>query len=139
MRYQPAIVLQWFLDNRLPVPSVEHRVCDSRRFRFDFAWPDERVALEVEGGAWTGGRHTRGIGFIRDMEKYNLAACLGWRVLRCVPSDLCTMDTVRMIHACLTISRASRFEPQQTPAEQMLRKTESGLSHPPTSSMRAED
>lgn len=53
-----------------------------RRWRFDFAWLDEHLALEVEGGTWQKGRHTSGIGFEQDCCKYNEAACLGWTVLR---------------------------------------------------------
>jgi hypothetical protein len=40
------------------------------------------VLLEIEGAVWTSGRHTRGAGFLADMEKYNTATMLGFRVLR---------------------------------------------------------
>ncbi|NIP25770.1 MAG: hypothetical protein GWN94_02580, partial [Phycisphaerae bacterium] len=50
-------------------------------WRFDFAYKTERVAVEVEGGVYTQGRHTRGEGFEEDCEKYNQATLLGWRVL----------------------------------------------------------
>jgi len=53
-----------------------------RRWRFDFAWLDEHLALEVEGGTWQTSRHTTGSGFEKDCEKYNEAACAGWTVLR---------------------------------------------------------
>lgn len=53
-----------------------------RRWRFDFAWPKEKVAVEVEGGTWTYGRHNRPSGFEGDVEKYNVAAVRGWLVLR---------------------------------------------------------
>jgi hypothetical protein len=46
------------------------------------------IALEVEGGVWTRGRHTRGKGFLGDMEKYNAAALGGWCVLRVTPDRL---------------------------------------------------
>lgn len=72
----------------LPPPIAEYRFDAPRRWRFDWAWPECRVALEVEGGVWSGGRHTRGGGFLGDMEKYNRAAELGWRVFRTVPSRL---------------------------------------------------
>lgn len=56
----------------------------ARRWRFDFAWPAARVAVEVEGGIWSAGpsRHLTGAGFIEDAEKYNAAAALGWCVQR---------------------------------------------------------
>ena len=66
----------------LPEPQREHRFHPKRRWRFDFAWPDVMLAVEVEGGTWSKGRHTRGRGFAADCEKYNEAAMLGWKVLR---------------------------------------------------------
>lgn len=63
-------------------PVTEFRFHKKRLWRFDFAWPESLVALEVEGGTWTNGRHTRGTGFESDCEKYNEAAILGWCVLR---------------------------------------------------------
>jgi hypothetical protein len=51
-------------------------------WRFDFAWPEQRLAVEVEGGMWSGGRHNRAAGFAEDCRKYNAATRLGWRVLR---------------------------------------------------------
>jgi very-short-patch-repair endonuclease len=60
----------------------EFRFHAVRRWRFDFAIPGLLLAVEFEGGAWTGGRHTRGSGFVKDCEKYNAAAVLGWGVLR---------------------------------------------------------
>lgn len=67
---------------KLPSAHREYRFHDKRKWRFDFAWPEKKVAVEIEGGVWTGGRHTRGAGFIKDTEKYNTAALLGWKVLR---------------------------------------------------------
>lgn len=66
----------------LPEPVEEFRFDVNRKWRFDYAWPEYALALEVEGGIWSGGRHVRGKGYERDCEKYNEAALLGWRVLR---------------------------------------------------------
>lgn len=66
----------------LPEPVREHRFAPDRRWRFDFSWPDCKLAVEVEGGIWVNGRHSRGKGMQDDMVKYNRATVLGWRVLR---------------------------------------------------------
>ncbi len=66
----------------LPKPEPEFRFHPTRRWRFDWAWPDKSIAVEVDGAVYTGGRHTRGAGFEKDMEKLNEAQILGWRVLR---------------------------------------------------------
>lgn len=64
----------------------EHRFHPERRWRFDFAWPDLKVALEIEGGTFMRkGGHTTGVGYYGDAQKYNEAALLGWLVLRVTP------------------------------------------------------
>lgn len=70
---------------KLPEPVREHRFHDTRKWRFDFAWIDRKVAAECEGAIYTNGRHTRGAGFEADCEKYNAATLDGWRVLKFTP------------------------------------------------------
>lgn len=65
-----------------PEPTKEHRFAPPRRWRFDRSWPAALVAVELEGGVWSGGRHTRGKGYIDDCIKYNAAQLEGWLVLR---------------------------------------------------------
>lgn len=93
--------MAFFPANGITSPVTEYRFATDRRWRFDYAWPMQKIALEVEGGVWTNGRHTRGSGFVKDMEKYNRAAVLGWRVVRVVPNDLRTIETVEMMRAIL--------------------------------------
>ena len=71
------------LEDRDAIKWVEeYRFHPTRKWRFDFCWPEQRLAVEIEGSVWTNGRHTRGSGFIADTEKYNTATLMGWRVLR---------------------------------------------------------
>jgi very-short-patch-repair endonuclease len=72
--------------NRIPQYTREYRFHPSRKWRVDFAFVDEKVIIEVEGGIWSNGRHVRGKGYINDCEKYNAATLQGWSVFR-VPTD----------------------------------------------------
>lgn len=62
----------------------EFKFCDSRLWRADFAWPNAASPLlvEVDGGVYSGGRHTRPAGFEADCEKTAMAAVMGYRVIR---------------------------------------------------------
>ena len=60
----------------------EQLLIPGRRFRFDFVITGSDLVIEVEGGTWSGGRHTSGVGFRSDCFKYNKALELGYRVLR---------------------------------------------------------
>lgn len=64
--------------------EAEHRFCYPRRWKFDFAWPQLKIALEIEGGTWgkAPSRHTTGAGFQGDCEKYNEGTLLGWAIYR---------------------------------------------------------
>lgn len=68
----------------------EHRFHDKRRWRFDFAHLELKLAIEVEGlcAEWQKSRHTTNKGYTEDCEKYNAAALLGWTVLRYTYSTL---------------------------------------------------
>lgn len=60
----------------------EYKFHPERKWRADFLITGTKILIEVEGGIWSGGRHTRGKGYIGDMEKYNSAAMMGFTVLR---------------------------------------------------------
>lgn len=95
------IFLQRLKAANIPTPVAEYRFC-ARRWRFDWAFIEQKVAVEVEGGIWTQGRHNRGAGFLADMDKYNTAATLGWRLLRVTPEQLPMADTITMIAQAVT-------------------------------------
>ena len=66
----------------------EYKFHSVRKWRADYAFPSIRLLVEIEGGAWIGGRHTSGSGFVADMEKYNAATLLGWSILRFQPAEV---------------------------------------------------
>lgn len=71
-----------------PAPVTELQFHPKRRWRLDFAWPDSMIALEVHGGVHSGGRHTRGKGFVGDRAKMNEAALLGWIVIEATTEQI---------------------------------------------------
>lgn len=75
----------------LPIPEREYRFC-KRRFRFDFAWPGQRLAVEVHGGIWmrrgSSANHASARGVMNDTLKRNYAVMAGWRVLEFVGKDV---------------------------------------------------
>ena len=74
--------IEIMIRSRFPDVVAEHKFHPVRRWRFDWALPDQMIAFEFDGGVWTGGRHTRGEGFSLDCEKLNTAQLMGWRVFR---------------------------------------------------------
>lgn len=88
--------------------KAEFRFCPTRRWRFDFAIatgkPGGMYGIEIEGGAFTRGRHTRGVGFIKDMEKYNHAVLKGWRILRFTPIQVLDGTAIAFIKRVLESS-----------------------------------
>ena len=86
MQKKTDLVVEYCLREGYPDPLPEYRFHPSRKWRFDYAWPEEMVALEIDGAIWVGGRHSGGAGFIKDCEKKNCAALMGWRVFT-APTD----------------------------------------------------
>lgn len=86
-----------------PVPVPEHKFHPVRRWRFDWAFVPQKLALEVEGGVFMkgGGRHSRGAGYRKDLEKYNTATALGWRILRVLPEQIGSGEALQAVEAVL--------------------------------------
>ena len=85
----------------LPKPTPEYRFAPPRRWRFDWSWPDRRVALEVQGGLFVQGRHSRGAALLKEHEKLNTAAVLGWRILYCTPKQIQTGEALDIVQKAL--------------------------------------
>lgn len=85
-----------------PPATREYEFHPKRCWRFDFAWPDTRVAVEIDGGVNDGpgrGAHSRRKGYAEDCEKLNEAAFMGWTVFRLVPDMITVANVTRIIRA----------------------------------------
>ena len=87
--------------HKLPIPEPEFRFHPVRMWRFDMAFVPQKVAIEVQGGLFTNGRHSRGAALLKEHEKLNTAATLGWRILYRTPQNLTTMTTVDLLKQAL--------------------------------------
>lgn len=101
MKYNQTIARLFFEEQHLPSPETEFRFHPERKWRFDFAWPEHKVALEVDGGIWISGGHNRGAQMLKTWEKENEAVCMGWRILRCEPKAVCLVATAELIRRAL--------------------------------------
>ena len=70
-----------------------------RKWRADYAFPSAKLLMEVEGGFFSGGRHSRGGGAVKDMEKYNMAEIMGYHILRFIPSQVEKLEALGSIGA----------------------------------------
>jgi len=81
----------------IPKPVREYQFNPERKWRIDYAWPDYKLAMEVEGGVWCNGRHVRSKGFIGDIEKYNNLTLQGWSLLRFTPRQLKNGEAISVL------------------------------------------
>ena len=97
----PPTPLEQQLEEALLPPWVrEYQFAwPARLWAFDYAWPDFKIALEVEGGTWSGGRHVQGQGYENDCRKYNAAAIDGWLLIRVTTTMVRRGEVVRQLRA----------------------------------------
>ncbi len=85
----------------IPEPIWELYFFPGRKFRFDWAWPENKIALEVQGGNWIGGRHVRPAALEDEHDKRNEAAISNWRILYCTPEEVTTGEVFPVIKRAL--------------------------------------
>lgn len=85
----------------LPEPEREYRFAPPRKWRFDYCWIAQRVALEYEGGIYSGGRHVRGKGYANDCRKYTEASLRGWVLIRVTSEMIGNGEALRFIERAL--------------------------------------
>lgn len=81
--------------------GTRHAYAKGRGWKCDFAWPNRRLIVEVEGGVYTQGRHTRPSGFVKDIEKYNALTEAGWKVLRFSRREVKSGEALNVIERVL--------------------------------------
>lgn len=105
-----VVLLQAKIKNAgLPDPVTEYKFHPARRWAFDLCWPDYMLAVEVEGGIWTGGRHVSPKGYKADREKYNTAQLFGFTVLSFVDDHIKTDFAVNQIKVALDFFEGSDY------------------------------
>lgn len=92
-----------YLQQQFPQAEVvkELQFHPGRKWRFDYAFPSRKIAIEIDGAIWTLGRHNRPRGYLNDMEKLNTAASMGWLVLRFSTDERFYLSTRRLIDVTL--------------------------------------
>ena len=89
----------------LPEPIREYAAIPGRRFRFDFAWMDECLLVEVQGAIFVKGGHSSGVGIMRDHEKHNLATLAGWRIIYVNSATIDSGEAIAQIEKALEKER----------------------------------
>jgi hypothetical protein len=85
----------------LPEPVPELRFAPPRRWRFDWAFVPQKLAVEVQGGLFVNGRHSRGAALLKEHEKLNAAAAAGWRVVFVTPQQIQSGEALTAVEAAI--------------------------------------
>ena len=112
----------------LPAPVPQFRFAPPRQWKADFAWPEARLLVEVDGGVFTRGRHTRGAGYIKDCEKLNAAVLAGWRVLRVTRPHIRRGQAVQWVTQALSGVAGTPLLPQRVSPPLVSDPTPPGLA-----------
>lgn len=86
--YTDSKIFRHICENLCDGVEFEYRFHPRRKWRFDVAWSERMIAVEIDGGVWVQGRHSRGAGQVADNEKINVAQSMGWDVYRFTPQQV---------------------------------------------------
>lgn len=104
----------------LPAPTTEYRFHETRKWKFDYCYPERMLAIEIEGqhskredGKWVygGGRHNRPEGYENDCRKYNAATLLGYRVIRVTAKMVDSGEALRLLEEALETFPPKKEQP----------------------------
>lgn len=102
-----AFLTYWRQFGTRAKPIQQFKFCPSRKWRADFCFRRRMVIVELDGGIYTRGRHTRPGGYVKDAEKLNAAVALGYAVLR-IPGPLLSNDPLLVIEQVKQVLHARR-------------------------------
>ena len=109
MKGSERIFCKYLYDQGIKYPKPEYIFHPTRQWRFDMAWPEIKLAIEIEGGIYGRGKpcptckqrrkgaHGSVTGLLRDIEKYNQATYHGWKILRCTPDQLNSLEFINLV------------------------------------------
>lgn len=80
--------------------------CVRKSWRFDYAYPQIKLAFELDGAVWSNGRHNRGKGMLEDRDKINAAQILGWTVYRLTYDQIADGRAIALIEAAYALCLA---------------------------------
>lgn len=102
-----AIFLQQLHFAGLPAPETEVQFHAKRKWRLDYAWPAQQIAVEYQGGIYNAGRtgHSSVMGLSRDYEKFTEATLHGWRVILITAGSVRTGKAVEWVRRALEGSK----------------------------------
>lgn len=112
------LFLYWCRAVKLPEPVRNHRFNRLRRFEIDFAWPQWKIGVEIQGGVWMNGRgaHSRPVNILRDMFKHNMLIDDGWRVWHYTPGQVRTGEAIQHLDQIIRAAQDSQRERPPEPA-----------------------
>jgi hypothetical protein len=89
----------------LPRPELEFVFHPTRKWRFDLAFVRAKIAVEIQGGVFIRGRHNAPVSFIKEQEKMNSAAVIGWRIIYRTPSNFLSFETADLVRRAMRGAR----------------------------------
>lgn len=95
-------------------PDREYPFHPVRNWKFDFAFPLAKIAIEIEGGThatWYRSRHVSTAGYAEDCDKYNEASLLGWTLLRFTSQQVGTRKSIRQVTRALSMKGVTFLPP----------------------------
>jgi very-short-patch-repair endonuclease len=125
---EAELLLGIHLREHFPTASIEreYRFSTLREWRFDYAISVLNLAFECEGGLWINGRHSRGSGYQEDLDKYNVAAIMGWRVIRFSVDDINKGRDLQILKGVTPMAKPKRTKktarPENPPPEPKVGK-----------------